>query len=248
MSTQDNKEVVQKLHEALNKRNMEALKDFISEEYVGLSKKKGYVAFQEPLIPLFNAFPDIQWTVTEMIAEGDKVFVSWNWAGTHTGVFNGIAVKDIQATGAKVTNDGMAIYLFKDGKIISTKVMTDRLGFLQALQVLPTDLNKRFSKDKINFIDKFLIPAAAIKEFRDRTKINRDFIRTLPGFVGDYAYEYTDTSGNLIYITIAGWETQEAITKAKEMVQAEYKRQGFNPEEMMKRLHIVLDRGIYKEL
>ncbi len=98
------------------------------------------------------------------------------------------------------------------------------------------------------FIDKFLIPEKAIQEFKERTKINMSFITKQPGFIKEEAYERFDEHGNLIYITIVVWENDDAIKKAKATVQAEYKKQGFNPMEMMERLHIILDRGTYSML
>ena len=101
------------------------------------------------------------------------------------------------------------------------------------------------TKTRQIFIDKFLIPEEAIQEFKDRTKINRNFISKQPGFIKDEAYERFDEKGNLIFITIAVWVNDDAIRNAIAAVQAEYKKQGFNPKEMMERLHITLDRGIY---
>jgi hypothetical protein len=100
----------------------------------------------------------------------------------------------------------------------------------------------------VQFIDKFIVPAAAKQAFYERMTINRNFIKTLPGFIRDAAYERTDEEGNLICITIAVWANAEALNKAKEAVQAEYKKQGFNPAEMFKQLHIVIDRGVYNEI
>lgn len=97
------------------------------------------------------------------------------------------------------------------------------------------------------FIDKFLIPEIAKLEFIERVNINRNFIKELAGFIEDSAYERTDEHGNLIYITIAVWENEDALKKAKEAVQAEYKKHGFNPAEMFERLNITMDRGSYKE-
>lgn len=98
------------------------------------------------------------------------------------------------------------------------------------------------------FIDKFLVPEKAIQEFKERTKLNMDFIRKQSGFVKEEGYERIDEHGNLIYVTIVVWETVDAIKKAKAAVQAEYKKQGFNPMKMMERLHIKLDRGTYTEV
>jgi len=114
----------------------------------------------------------------------------------------------------------------------------------------PSDLSFRLSRDpgeRIHFIDKFIVPRQGITEFMDRVYINRNFIRTLPGFIRDDAYERTDSDGNLIYITVAVWEDQEALNNAKKSVQAEYQKQKFDMAEMFQRLNITMDRGIYNE-
>lgn len=244
---QRNKEVVRKLYEqALNKRNLALLQEFVSEDYVGIGGEKGAAAFEVPVAALFKALPDIQWKIEEIVGEDDKVVVRWKVQGTHTGPFQHIA-----ATGNTISNDGIGIYELKDGKVINAQVHTDRLGFLQQLEVLPLDLtllsNKKAHKDQIYFIDKFFVPEKGRQEFMERLNINRNFIKTLPGFVEDAAYEHTDEHGNLIFITIAVWENEEALEKAKETVQAAYKKQGFNLAEMIERLKITMDRGIYQE-
>jgi predicted ester cyclase len=249
MSTiQKNKEVIHELYEqALNKRNMALLQELVSEDYTGLNGKKGPAAFEEPLTPLLRAFPDAKWKIEALIAEGDKVMVRQKLQGTHTGQF-----QHFITTGKVISNDGIGLYELKGGKIISSQVNTDRLGFLQQLEAVPADLtrlsNKKAGKDQVRFIDKFLVPAAAKKEFYERMSINRNFIKKLPGFMEDVACEYTDNDGNLVCITVALWESREALNKAKEAVQAEYKKQGFDAAEMFKRLNIIADRGVYTEV
>jgi len=95
-------------------------------------------------------------------------------------------------------------------------------------------------------IDKFIVPQNARQEFVERMNINRNFIKGLDGFVRDNVYERTDEQGNIIVVTIAVWQNEEAIKKAKEAVQEEYKRLNFNMPEMLKRLNITIDRGVYK--
>ncbi len=145
----------------------------------------------------------------------------------------------------------MAVYTLTDGLVTKARVFTDRLNFLQQLEVLPADIstltNRKNNADHVQFIDSFIIPKAAWREFAERVKINRSFIKTLPGFIEDAAYERTDEQGNIHYVTVAVWQNEAALKQAKEAVQTEYKQQGFNPAEFMSRLKVTMDRGIYTE-
>lgn len=132
-----NKATMLKLfEESLNKRNFELLKELVGDEYVGIRNLKGAAGFQEPVMPLIKAFPDMQWLVEEMVGEGNKVTVRWTVRGTHTAPFN-----NLPPTGNKVASTGIGFFELKDGKIVSGQAYTDRLGFLQQLDVLPDDIN-----------------------------------------------------------------------------------------------------------
>ena len=94
------------------------------------------------------------------------------------------------------------------------------------------------------FIDKFIVPANAEQEFTTQMNFNRNFIRSLTEFIKDEAYKRTDAIGNLIFITVATWESEEALANARGVVQAEYQQAGFNPMEMLARLNITMEREI----
>jgi predicted ester cyclase/heme-degrading monooxygenase HmoA len=230
----ENKEVVRKLYdEALNKRNTTLLPELISTAYDGPD-------FKQVVKGLTDAFPDAYWKVKDIVAEGNKVVVFQQFQGTHRGAF-----QDIPATGRSVATDGVVSYELKDGKVIHSETLTNRLGFLQDLGVLPKDING--SPDNVIFIDKFIVPTAAENEFFDRMKINRDLIKTLPGFIRDAVYTHSDDGGNLVCVTIAVWADEAAFRQARETVQASYKKEGFDMPGMLKRLNIAIDRGVYKE-
>jgi heme-degrading monooxygenase HmoA len=97
-------------------------------------------------------------------------------------------------------------------------------------------------------IDRIIVPETAKQAFIERMNINRNFIKQLPGFIEDAAYEHGDGQGNLVYVTIAVWQNEDALKNAKEAVQAEYKKENFNMPEMLKRLNITIDRGIYEKV
>ncbi|HEY9262225.1 ester cyclase [Chitinophaga sp.] len=245
VTMENNKAIVAELYETgLNKKQLALLPNFISEDFAGAGGAKGVSGFIDPFMPLLNAFPDIQYKVITLVGEGNKVVARWKWTGTQTATF-----RNVPPTGKTISSDGISIYEFKNGKIVGSDVQLDRLGIVQALGLVPTDIAPvKPIKDRVQFIDKFLVPANAIAEFKERTTFNRQYIKTLPGFISDAEYTYTDEQGNLICVTVANWEDKAALAKAKEAVQAMYKEQGFNPAEMLKRLGITADRGIYTEV
>lgn len=134
-SPEQNKAAIRNFYEnILNKRQFEQLDNLISKDYVNLKGDKGVEGFQKQIPGLIKAFPDAQWTLIAIVAEGNKVFVKQRMQGTHKGVFQHIA-----PTNKVVTNEGFGIYEFKNGKIIYHEIQTDRLGFLQQLGVIPVE-------------------------------------------------------------------------------------------------------------
>ncbi len=77
-------------------------------------------------------------------------------------------------------------------------------------------------------IDKFLVPREAIEEFTNRMNFNRNIIKNITGFLGDTVYKRTDENGKLVIITIAEWKDENSIANAREAVQTEYKKIGFD--------------------
>jgi predicted ester cyclase len=250
--TIQNEDVVRDLYEkVLNQKNLELLQYYISDDFIGFAGRKGYDAFAEPFRALIKAAPDLEYKIEELISEGDKVVVKWKLQGTQTGPFQFQYAVSIAPTGKSFSNTGMAIFELENEKIIKAQVLTDRLGFLQDLEVLPPDLSsviKKPGKESVRFIDKFMVPANAKIEFLERMSYNRSFLKKLPGFIRDEAYEQTDDKGNLTIITIAVWENMHFVNKAKDAVQAEYKRIGFNLPEFLQQSNIRLERGIFHEV
>lgn len=79
-----------------------------------------------------DPFPDIQYTLEDMIAEEDKVATRWTGRGTHKGEFMGVA-----PTGKQVTITGIQITRHVGGKIVEIWDEMDNLGMMQQLGVIP---------------------------------------------------------------------------------------------------------------
>src|SRR5215210_817226 len=80
-----------------------------------------------------NAFPDVQLSVEEQIAEGDMVVTRWIASGTHQGELMGIA-----PTGNRVTVAGTSVERVVDGKIEETWDNYDALGMMQQIGAIPS--------------------------------------------------------------------------------------------------------------
>lgn len=241
METERNKNVIKNLYEnILNKRNFLALKDVISENYSNPKSGNGIEGFQRTVQNFISAFPDIKWTLTEIVAEGNKVFVKQFAEGTQKCVF-----QNIQPTNKNTKTEGMGIYELKDGKIISHQILTNQLSFLQQLDVIPETILS-IDNNSVFFVDRFMMPKSSFQEFVKKMEINRNFIRRIDGFIRDEKMIKEEENGQIIVMTIAIWKNEEYLENAKKLVQEEYKKTNFNPTELYEKLNITMNREIFK--
>jgi predicted ester cyclase len=94
MSTEDNKALARRgFEETLNQRNLTVLDaphvpDFV---YHAASRMiQGREPFKQFMSMLLTAFPDLHFSIEDVIGEGDKVVVRFTGRGTHQGDFMGI--------------------------------------------------------------------------------------------------------------------------------------------------------------
>jgi steroid delta-isomerase-like uncharacterized protein len=124
-----NAELVRSLFiDYFNTGKTDRLGDLVAPEYTGGGPEVGPVAFGAVIARLRDAFPDLTYTLDDVVASGDRVAVRWTWRGTHRGAF-----RRHPATGKQVTNTGTAIFQIVNGKIAHGWLETDRLGFLQQI-------------------------------------------------------------------------------------------------------------------
>ncbi len=132
MSTDSNKRLVQRMYDDFNHGRLDDLANVIGADYVAADGNRGPDAFAAIIGRLRTAFPDITYTLDDLVADGDRVAARWTWRGTFSAQF-----RDISPTGKRVVNSGMAIFRVADGKIVASTMENDRLGFLIATGKLP---------------------------------------------------------------------------------------------------------------
>lgn len=125
-------ELVKGLYEdCLNPRRLDRLPDYLADGFVGSNGEQGPSGFRQTVERMVTAFPDLQFEIQDLFADGDKACVRWRFEAAHLGPLSGIA-----PTGKTAVQQGIAIYQACDGKLARAWLQVDRLGVLQQIGAL----------------------------------------------------------------------------------------------------------------
>jgi steroid delta-isomerase-like uncharacterized protein len=127
-----NKAMVQKILAEGDKGNVEILNEVCASDYKMYWPSNAEPINLEEHIQLWqafiNAFPDLNHTIDEIIAEGDQVSTRETARGTHKGEFQGIPPTDKQ-----FTMSAICLWRFRDGKLVEYRADGDMLGMMMQL-------------------------------------------------------------------------------------------------------------------
>jgi steroid delta-isomerase-like uncharacterized protein len=137
MTTEQNKLTIKRFNEFINTASEELAAELISPNatfYVPgrAEPMRGPPGYLAVIGMMRGGFPDIQWTLEELIAEGDKIAARFIMRGTHQGPFLGVA-----PTGKKIEVQAMNFYRFSEGQIVDERGQPDLLGLLQQIGAVP---------------------------------------------------------------------------------------------------------------
>jgi steroid delta-isomerase-like uncharacterized protein len=140
VSEAGNRELFQRyFDEVTNKGNLDLVDEMFAEDYKHHDPANpdpngvgGVEDVKFHLQALLNAFPDMQFKVDDMVAQGDDIVVRWTATCTHTGDYFGIP-----PTNKSATITGMNSWRVEDGKAVEGWVNRDDMGLLQQLGVIP---------------------------------------------------------------------------------------------------------------
>ena len=92
----------------------------------------GLKDFKQEIDEWLSAFPDLHFTINDMVVEGDKVAIRTTWTGTHKGELKGVSPTNKKVTAWEIEIDRIA-----DGKIAEVWTRYDTLGVMQQLGLVP---------------------------------------------------------------------------------------------------------------
>ncbi len=132
MFLEENKTVIRKAIEALNKRDLASLDQFIAVDYVDRTNQIRSIGnLKQFYTRAFEDFPDFHRTIEDITAEGDKVWTHIKGSGTHKGEYHGLV-----PTGKKITWEANTILRIADGNIAEMWAFSDELNFCKQLGII----------------------------------------------------------------------------------------------------------------
>ena len=139
MGTEENKEVVRRfINEVFNNGNLSVIPNLIALEYVmhaPAGKIEGQEGIKQYVTIVRTAFPDINISIEEMVAEKDTVVARIKWEGTFTGQFT-----DYEPTGNHVSMKEALFHRFSNGKQVEViPFYADQPSLFQQMGITPNN-------------------------------------------------------------------------------------------------------------
>jgi steroid delta-isomerase-like uncharacterized protein len=141
MTIENNKAaLIRHFEEVLNQGMLDVIDEIYTDDYTldapvssdGQSRDRSLTQGREQLkqrVTLFRTgFPDIHFTINEIIGEGDSVVVRYTYRGTHQGVFAGL-----EPTGHFITIMGILIAHLTEGRIREAVSVFDSADLMKQL-------------------------------------------------------------------------------------------------------------------
>ena len=133
MTIEDNKSIVRRVFvELIGRGNLGLLEDLVAPDildHAALSAGwlPGRDGFRQHVTWFRSTCPDMQITVDDLVAEGERVIAFWTFRGAQQGEFWGV-----QPTGRPVVGSAISALRVQHGQVVEYAVRPDHLGiFLQ---------------------------------------------------------------------------------------------------------------------
>jgi C-1 hydroxylase len=132
VSLEKNKAIIRRWFDALNKKDVSLLDEFVSPDFFDHAhQSKGLDKYKQFISMFTEGFPDVHETIKDIVAEGDKVWVLLELSGTHNGMYRRLA-----PTGKRITAKIVNIFHIIDDMIVEEWEVSDNLDGLIQLGVI----------------------------------------------------------------------------------------------------------------
>jgi steroid delta-isomerase-like uncharacterized protein len=134
---EQNKAAVRVVFDAFNGGDLDALDQVVAEDAVDHDPYNPYASegregLKQLIADYRESFPDLEVTIEDIIAEGDKVVVRWTASGTQQG-----EVMGTPGSGKRTSVGGIGIDRLEGGRIVESWAHWDTLGMLQQIGAIP---------------------------------------------------------------------------------------------------------------
>lgn len=132
-----NKEIMKKFEKMINTADSTLANELVASDasfYTPVSSEPLYggEGYLSVVYWMRSGFSDVQWHITDMVADEEKVAVSWSLTGTHDGEFMGI-----EPTNKKISVCVMNFYYInKDGQVTNDVAAEGMIGILHGIGAL----------------------------------------------------------------------------------------------------------------
>jgi steroid delta-isomerase-like uncharacterized protein len=137
MSAEESKAIVRRFWGVWEEGNIDLVDELLAPDYINHTpatpdQPTGPEGVKGVVTMFRSAMPDLRVVIEDMIAEGDKVAVRYTLEGTHEGELFGVP-----PTGQRLSIKSITVERVSDGKIRDHWRVTDELGMMQQLGVIP---------------------------------------------------------------------------------------------------------------
>lgn len=124
------------IEDAFSGGDLDLIDEICGEQFVGhdpLTGDQDREAAKQSMAGYREAFPDLDFTIEDIFADGDKVVIRWTGQGTFENELMGL-----EPTGERGSPvEGITIDRFADGKLVESWNQWDTLTFLRDIGAVP---------------------------------------------------------------------------------------------------------------
>ncbi|MBL8131650.1 MAG: ester cyclase [Anaerolineae bacterium] len=137
---QDVRRLAEDYIEGMNEGNIDRVMSVFADSFIdhqvvpgGATMGNDFAAVRLAHVMLHESFPDVKFSLRDLIIDGDIVFMMVRGEGTHMGAFFGMP-----ATGKHIKWAGTRVLRYANGKFVDGTSELDQVSILQQMGILPT--------------------------------------------------------------------------------------------------------------